>query len=125
MTDKNSLAGLPPLDPDSVYKVLTRNEWEVLQAQGSSLGSPTDQSDGYIHLSLASQVKGTLDKHYADQPELVLITVQAQRLGSRLKWERSREEELFPHLYAELPLSLCKLIGTRDDPEQGWQRANA
>ncbi len=130
MTEKksnkiSSLHGLKPLDENSIYKVFTLNEWEVLKAQGNTLGSPDDERDGYIHLSLASQVKTTLDKHFADQDDLVLVTVQAQRLGSQLKWERSREDELFPHLYAQLPLSLCKLIATRKDASTGWQPEDA
>ena len=130
MTEKkshkiSSLHGLNALDENSIYKVFTLNEWEVLKAQGNTIGSADDQRDGYIHLSLASQVETTLDKHIADQSDLVLVTVQAQRLGSQLKWERSREDELFPHLYAELPLSLCKLIATRKDASTGWQPEHA
>ena len=82
-------------------------------------------ADGRLIITVESQVETTLDKHFADQSDLVLVTVQAQRLGSQLKWERSREDELFPHLYAELPLSLCKLIATRKDASTGWQPEHA
>jgi uncharacterized protein (DUF952 family) len=35
----------------------------------------------------------------------MLVGVDGDALGSALKWEPSRGGELFPHLYAVLPLS--------------------
>ena len=35
---------------------------------------------------------------------LLLIAVDADALGAALRWERSRNDELFPHLYGELDL---------------------
>jgi len=34
-----------------------------------------------------------------------LIAVDADALGDALKWELSRDGDLFPHLYGELPLA--------------------
>jgi uncharacterized protein (DUF952 family) len=33
---------------------------------------------------------------------LLLVAVEAERLGPRLKWEPSRGGDLFPHLYGPL-----------------------
>jgi uncharacterized protein (DUF952 family) len=35
----------------------------------------------------------------------MLIAIDAERLGPTLKWEVSRGDALFPHLYGVLPLS--------------------
>ena len=37
--------------------------------------------------------------------DLVLVAVDADRLGDALKWEPSRGGQLFPHLYRDLRLS--------------------
>lgn len=129
MTDgtaaKNSgLLGLK-LDPNCIYKVMTSTDWEVLQAQGSHTGSAADLKDGFIHLSLASQVEGTLKKHFDGESDLVLAVIEARRLGSQLRWERSIEEELFPHLYGELPTSACKAVAKRGQSDQPWTAMNA
>ena len=52
-----------------------------------------------------SQAPATAARHYAGQGGLLLVAVDAARLGDALKWEVSRGGELFPHLYGELPLS--------------------
>ena len=47
-------------------------------------------------------------KHFAGQSELLLVAVDADALGEALKWEPSRGGDLFPHLYAALPLSAVR-----------------
>ena len=50
----------------------------------------------------------TAAKHFAGQSDLILVAVDAEALGPELKWERSRGGDLFPHLYAALPLSAVR-----------------
>ena len=47
----------------------------------------------------------TAAKHFAGQSDLILVAVDAEALAPQLKWETSRGGELFPHLYAALPLA--------------------
>ena len=67
-------------------------------------GSADDLRDGFIHFSTASQVAETAKRHFAGQIGLFLIAVDAAALGDRLRWEASRNDEMFPHLYGELDL---------------------
>ncbi len=46
----------------------------------------------------------TAKKHFFGQAGLFLIAVDADALGDALRWEPSRNDELFPHLYGELDL---------------------
>lgn len=89
-----------------VYKILTRSEWQAFRETGVFAGSADDQRDGFIHLSTASQVEGTLAKHFARRSDLVLLTLEAAALGEALRYERSRGGELFPHHYGSLTLNL-------------------
>ena len=73
--------------------------------RGRFEGSADDAGDGFIHLSAGHQVAGTLAKYFAGQRDLVLLAVDPERLGDRLRWETSRGGELFPHLYGPLPLA--------------------
>ena len=90
---------------DTAYKILTAEQWAALQRDGTFAGAPIDLADGYIHMSSADQLKGTLDKHFAGQRGLVIAEIDLSGFGETLKWEISRGDALFPHLYAELPLS--------------------
>lgn len=87
-----------------IYKIFRRPEWDQFRAAGRTRGAPIDLVDGYIHFSTAAQVAETAAKHFATESDLVLVAVDADRLGPGLRWEPSRGGQLFPHLYRELVL---------------------
>ncbi|MDZ4789698.1 MAG: DUF952 domain-containing protein [Hyphomicrobiales bacterium] len=89
----------------TIYKVCTAVEWAAAVEAGAYTGSEPDKRDGFIHFSTAAQAQATAEKHFARQSELVLVAVDANALGDALKWEPSRDGDLFPHLYADLPVS--------------------
>ena len=51
-------------DPQFVYKILTEDQWQVLESTGTFKGSPVDLQDGYIHLSAADSVEKTTEVSY-------------------------------------------------------------
>jgi uncharacterized protein (DUF952 family) len=85
-----------------VYKILSRAEWAKAKEDGVFYGGAVDRRDGYIHLSTAAQAGETARLHFAGQPDLTLLTLEAERLGVALRWEPSRGGQLFPHLYGPL-----------------------
>ena len=87
-----------------VYHICRRDEWRAAQAAGIYRGSSQDASDGFIHFSTAAQVVRSAAKHRGGQDGLVLIACAAGSLGGALRWEPSRDGQLFPHLYGPLPL---------------------
>ena len=87
-----------------VYKILADAAYDAAKSEGQFLGTSDDLRDGFIHLSASHQVEATLVKHHPGQQDLVLLTLDAEKLGEGLKWEESRDGDLFPHLYAPLPL---------------------
>ncbi len=88
-----------------IFKILTLGQWRAMVEAGACTGAPVDVKDGYIHFSTAAQLAQTAMLHFAGQADLMLVTVEAELLGPALKWEPSRGGDLFPHLYAELPMS--------------------
>ena len=87
-----------------IYKILRRPEWDAFRAAGETAGAPVDLADGFIHFSTARQVAETAAKWFAAESDLVLVAFEADRLGDALKWEVSRDDALFPHLYRHLKL---------------------
>jgi len=92
----------------TIYKICERALWRAAEADGQFRGSPIDERDGFIHFSTARQLAETAAKHFARQSGLMLIAVDVEDLGGDLKWEPSRGGDLFPHLYAALPLSAVR-----------------
>lgn len=88
-----------------IYKIASVDDWERAKARGELIGTPVDLADGYIHFSTAEQLAETLGKHYAGKSGLILATVDPDLLQQELRWEPSRGGQLFPHLYAPLPMS--------------------
>jgi uncharacterized protein (DUF952 family) len=109
----------------TIYKISPASAWREAERQGVYRGSAVDARDGFIHFSTASQVAETVRKHYFGQTGLFLIAVDADALGDALRWEPSRNDELFPHLYGELDLGAVTAIldlraqsdGNHDIPE--------
>ncbi len=96
-----------------VYKILRPAEWRDLQAAGTTAGSPDDRADGFVHLSTAAQVAGTLARRFAAERGLLLLAVDAE--AAEIRWEPSRGGALFPHLYR--PLALADVRWTRPIPD--------
>ncbi|MCJ2015790.1 DUF952 domain-containing protein [Methylobacterium sp. J-076] len=88
-----------------IYKICPRQLWREAQEAGRFAGAPVDLADGFIHFSTATQVAETAARHFAGQRDLLLVAVEADRLGPALRYEPSRGGDLFPHLYGDLPLS--------------------
>ena len=88
-----------------IYKIFRDTEWADLQARGESFGAPIDLTDGYVHFSTAAQAAATAAKYFAGIPDLVLLALQSDNLGSDLRWEPARDGALFPHLYRVLRMS--------------------
>jgi uncharacterized protein (DUF952 family) len=87
-----------------IYKICPAPLWREAERLGHFRGSEADSRDGFIHFSPAEHVAETAAKHFAGQHDLVLVRVDSERLGHRLKWEPSRGGALFPHLYGDLDL---------------------
>lgn len=95
---------------ETIYKICPRAAWEQAHRAGVYHGAPIDADDGFIHLSAAHQVAETAAKHFAGQDDLVLVAVDAQRLGEALRWEPSRGGDLFPHLYGPLDTMMVHAV---------------
>lgn len=105
--------------PAVAYKVLTGGQMAALEAEGSLDGAPIDLADGYIHLSTAAQLEETVAKHFAGQDDLHLAAVDLAALGDAIRWEPSRGGQLFPHIYATLPLSAVLAYGPLERDAKG------
>ena len=90
--------------PTTLYHAAVRADWDVRSAEHYEPAGYS--SEGFVHLSSAEQLIGTLHKHYPDRTDLMLLTVDVTRLGSEPIWEDlygSGTE--FPHVYAPIELA--------------------
>lgn len=94
----------------SLYKVLSAEIWKAAESVGELQGTGIDLQDGFIHLSSADQVQETVALHFAGQSDLVLVAIDAEALGETLRWESSRNDQLFPHVYGVIPMAAVERV---------------
>lgn len=101
-----------------VYKIVAASLWREAEERGRFVGAPIDLADGFIHFSAKDQVEETAAKWFSGQSDLMLVGVDAGKLGEALRYEPSRGGALFPHLYGILPLEsvvFAKPLPVRSD----------
>ena len=60
--------------------------------------------------STKEQVKETVEKHFKEQNDLILIAFDTNDLINNLKWEPARNGDLFPHYYGIINTTSAKKI---------------
>lgn len=118
---KHSQKGpLSVLGTPRLFHLAPEGEWS---AWTGPLWSPASlESEGFVHLSFAEQLKGTLTTHFAGVGPLVLAELDAGSLSSALRLEPSRGGALFPHYHGPLPREAVLQTWVLGDlPELGWE----
>jgi len=98
----------------TVYKIVAADLWQAAEDSGVFAGAGIDLTDRFIHLSTAAQVRRTAQLYFAGQGSLMLVAIDEPSLGDALKYEPSRDGDLFPHLYG--PLLLAAVLSVRPLP---------
>ena len=100
-----------PLD-QPLFHLALKADWQAAQANGSYRISTRGlllEQVRFIHASQADQVAGTYQRFYADAGEVVLLSIDPQRLQHPLRADPAPGGELFPHVYGPLPISAVRL----------------
>ena len=87
-----------------IFKIIDLDKWKKEKQSETYSGSSKDIEDGFIHFSGEDQIKGTLEKYYPKQENLVLLKVETLKLD-HLIWEQASDGNMYPHLYSSLDLS--------------------
>lgn len=89
-----------------VFHLALPEEWAAAQAAGEytmSTRGVTLEQQGFIHCSGPHQVEPVRRAFYADLDDLVLLTIDTDRLTSPWRYDAVGDQE-FPHIYGPLNL---------------------
>ncbi|MEI9953127.1 MAG: DUF952 domain-containing protein [Pseudomonadota bacterium] len=67
------------------------------------------QAEGFIHCSTRAQVLRSAARFFGGKSGLVLLCVDAERLGTSLRYEAA-DGEAFPHCYGAIPLEAIPAV---------------
>ncbi|KAJ5693167.1 hypothetical protein N7462_002590 [Penicillium macrosclerotiorum] len=94
--------------------------------------SELDQSSGFVHLSMASQVANTLRFFFSEEPLVYILRIEYANVIKDIRWESPDGkvcgprpgEGLFPHLYNGLKLGKDEVESIAIwQNEDGWDKA--
>lgn len=95
--------------PERIHHLAVAAEWDAAVARGGPYERSTiDASlaeEGFIHCSLAEQVRGTADRYYQGRRDILLLTIDTAKVGAPVVVEDLLGRgTAFPHIYGPLPL---------------------
>ncbi len=95
-----------------IYHITTLQAWKQAKSE-EAYTADSFNSEGFIHCSTADQVQATANRFFHGRQDLVMLHIDDLMLGSVLKYENLEGGgELFPHLYAVLPLNAIRKVQT-------------
>jgi uncharacterized protein (DUF952 family) len=85
-----------------IYHITTREAWGKAIETGSYV-APSLKEEGFIHCSELSQVEDIKSRFYAGVQDIVLLTIDTEKLTSQLIFEWSPSvQNTFPHVYGPI-----------------------
>ncbi len=106
--------------PTTIYHAASNEDWAARTETHYEPAAFADE--GFVHLSSAAQMIGTLHKHYPGRTDLTVLTVNTGAVEAELVWEDLYGTGMeFPHLYG--PINLSAIIATTPsacDADGGW-----
>ena len=90
-----------------LHHIMTLEDWDRFEASGLSVQSTRDRTlaeEGFIHCSYTEQVEGTLSRFYGDLDDVVVLTLDPERLDADVIDEPAADGTLFPHVYGPLTM---------------------
>lgn len=114
--------------PNFVYKILPNTP----VYQGTPVPVPAswifpqseiDAQDGFIHMSTATQLPGTLSRFFGSDETVQLLKIDYKRLSSFkiVKWEKASNGDMFPHLFAQLEGEYVRELKVVVKGEGSWE----
>lgn len=98
----------------TVLHLAERAAWEAARRSGAYRPASLDV-EGFVHCSTPAQATGVANAFYRGRTDLVLLVVDADRLGPSLRWEAPAHPsapagevpagDRFPHVYGPIPVA--------------------
>lgn len=105
-----------------IYHITTNELWEK-NFPSKIYKHPTLETEGFIHCSTKDQFLATLNRHFQDETEVLVLDIVEKRISDILKWDKSTNDELYPHIYGGLPIHAVEDLHPWMKNEKGeWEK---
>jgi len=106
--------------PPRIVHLVADQRWQEVVASGAPTYVPDRyEADGFIHLSAVTQVVTPANALFVGRTDMVALVVDVASVNQHLVWEPGDgTNEIFPHLYAPLPVtSVVAVVPFGCDPD--------
>jgi uncharacterized protein (DUF952 family) len=84
-----------------IYHIVLPEIWEHFKDE-ELYEAESLQSEGFIHCSFAAQLEAVLQRYYKDAEKVLILTIETEKLKSKLVEEPSTSNEIYPHIYGKI-----------------------
>ena len=95
-----------------IYHIVLPEIWEQVRNE-PLYRHESLAAEGFIHCSYEDQLDGVIERYYVDRIELVILTIDTEKLSARLVAEPSTGGEIYPHIYGPLNMPAVVEAETR------------
>lgn len=101
-----------------IFHITTRAAWQTAKNLGT-YRSDSLATEGFIHCSTITQVKNSADRFFQDQQDLVILSIDPNRVTAEIRNEGTDPTNLFPHIYGELNIDAVTKVTDLEPPITG------
>lgn len=95
-----------------IYHIILPETWKQVKDR-TFYEAASLADEGFIHCSYEDQLDGVIERYYSNAGEIVILTLDANRLTSPLVSEPSTNDEPYPHIYGPINLDAVIKAETR------------
>ncbi|MEP6945432.1 MAG: DUF952 domain-containing protein [Acidobacteriota bacterium] len=93
-----------------IYHIVLPDAWAGFTGESFEAASLADE--GFIHCSYAEQLDGVLGRYYSEVSAVVVLSIDPNKLTSKLVSEPSTGGEIYPHIYG--PVNRDAIVGVEE-----------
>jgi uncharacterized protein (DUF952 family) len=84
-----------------IYHIVLPEIWAKF-AEKDFYEAESLHTEGFIHCSFAGQIEGVLGRYYKGVEKVLVLTIDSDKLTSKLVNEPSTNNEIYPHIYGQI-----------------------
>ena len=91
-----------------IYHIVLPKIWEEFKDK-AFYEAESLETEGFIHCSFAEQLDAVLDRYYNNAGDVLILSVETEKLTSPLVNEASTNNDIYPHIYG--PINRDAIVG--------------
>lgn len=100
-----------------IYHIVLPEVWESFKEK-EDYEAESLHTEGFIHCSFAEQLDGVLQRYYSNAEKVLILSLDTEKVTSKLINEPSTNNEIYPHIYGKINKSAIVGIEERVISEQ-------